>query len=375
MAAAAALTLDDVPAVNVADYKEDINSQRMCVIDVPTIYIEATPDNAIGVDRVTSNFRLIEQAKFCEVLDLTREIAPAKNNHVKRIWLKLVDILKPTLRPEEQNSEVQQFVEHYFNRIVNLIEQVDIVDEHVDVSTCGISFDPLRMYVNEESGPMLVSSELTTVGEYSFYSQMPTDDAREEARQLTNDSLLNRLYYCAQHHERTLCFETSYLYNSSLKIMTLAFAYYVLVSLSAPIHRRSSNDLKSHYFSYILDMLIRTRLIKHWQLTSAGQSLLNDVTYNYDMKNPMVKICSLKTVRDRVNYTKQLLNQSPLGRIGDALNYDEYEKCLAENAVSLQGSTYYKFDTKFLTSVFLMSSMENIKTILAKMKDEDIVGF
>ncbi|ATZ81562.1 GrBNV_gp36-like protein [Drosophila innubila nudivirus] len=332
------------------------------VISVPTLYINANEES--GIDRIVSNLRVINYDKLVELMPIAIDINTVSKCMVAEKCNYLVNYLIKRLDTEDSAS-FMEFIK-FSSRIS---KDLDIDDDYYDVTTNGLSFDIIRKYINDPYTGVLKMAEPIEYMGYQFYSQIPEDENYNNTilniRQATNDTDFNRIQYHLTHFERTLTFTPGYVYNSTLKLKCLALFYVALYTESKPIEEHCSNDLKGNLLAYILDCVVRSRVIQAWQRDSASQKLTNDIIKNYDTRIHIIKLCQLKTSKERAQHFINLMRQNPeLQKFTSHLNFESYMECLRRTSLNIEGDTYYLLGSEFISSIAVnlpdLASLQNI---------------
>lgn len=332
------------------------------VISVPTLYVNA--DEMNGVDRIVSNLRVISYEKLIELMPYAIDINAMPKSVVSDKCNYLINYLVDRLKTDDANT-FMEFIK--FSSRVS--KDMDIDEDYYDVTTSGLSFDIIRQYVNDPHTGILKAAEPTTQFGYQLYSQIPDGPQYEqmvfEIRNQTNDTDFNRIQLHLSHFERTLTFTPGYVYSTTLKLKCLALFYVALYSESRPVTDYCSNDLKGNLLSYILDCVIRSRIIQAWQRDNATNRLANDMAKNYDSRIPYIKMCQLRTARERAqHFIDQLRNNKDLKKCLPHLNYDLYVECLNKSKLLIDGQTYYLLNSEFISHVAVnLPDLQSIKSV------------
>jgi hypothetical protein len=329
------------------------------VISIPMIYVNEKED---GEDECVQNLRIIKLEVLSKIMNIGINIAAASHDELVDIWENLMTILINSNKEKSNENEILQFLSF----TTKIGRDMDIEDEYIDsMNSSCISFDVIRQYVNDPTTTLLVSANPRNWGNATFYSQL--NDNQEvimRARAECNDTDMNRFHYCMKMFEKTLKFESGFVYNKTVKLMNLALMYLCLINNSNPIKCMSSNDLKSNILGYMIDVVVRSRTIQAWLRSPSSKILMSDIAHNYNDKQIMVNLCKLKTAKDRAKYMlSQLAKNKNTVNIAKCLSYETYEEVLAKSCMSIQDSRYYVFDNKFILAIVSMNSFNALKNL------------
>lgn len=346
------------------------------VINIPTLYVAAS-ENGVSdehVDQSTENLRVIPLDRLDTLMRLSLEISHATYDRLIELWEVLVEQLiryngAATTKDLNNEDEILRFLS-WASRAGR---SMDVGDDYVDTTNnVTISFDIIRHYVADEKTGMLKMAIVENWHDgqgniYSLYSQLSAtaDDTIERVRKEKNDTDLMRYHYCLQTYEKILRFERGYVFDRTIRLANLALLYLCLIAASRPIEFLSSNDLKSSYLGYMIDVVVRSRVIGAWQREPAGRIMINDLVHNYDDTVIMVQLCRLTTSRDRVKFMLNRLNDVKQARNAvQALSYESYEELLEQKAKRvINGIAYYVFDAAFLIAIASMQGFNALRSM------------
>lgn len=338
-------------------------SSRGVVISVPTVYV-ASSENGVSAqhpDRTTDNLRVLPIERLDELMRLGIEIPVASHDRLVELWNELVSRLIAYNREcagENGDSSNEREIIKFLDFASRVSRDMNVADEHVDsTANTAITFDVIREYTMNEHTTLLIDATAkpwvdSTSGEsYAFYSLLPTE-LWERVRRERNDTDLMRYHYCLQRFERTLRFEPGHIYDRTVRLANLTLFYLCLVSASWPIEYLSSNDLKAGLLGYMIDIVVRSRVIGAWQRDPAGCAMLSDLTRNYEDTQIMVQLCRLTSSRERAKF--MLGKFASVERVREAvrsISYDSYAELLESKAArEIDGVRYYAFDSAFLAA-------------------------
>ena len=349
--------LDSTP-IAVTDVKEP-----NVVIQVPTIYVHT--DEMNGSDKTTSNLRVIN---YDVLTDLTK-IAMDINSVDKAALIEKCNYLINYLVQHMGDNISTSFME-FIKFSTEIGKNLDIEDDYLDITTEGISFDVIRRYEVCPNTRVLISAEPAIAqGIYQLYSQVPLDEHYniniQNIRNEMNDTDLNRIHYCLLQFEKTLRFENGYIYSRILKLKCLALYYICLYMESNPLQNYCDNDLKGNMLSYILDCVVRSRVIQAWQRYPISKTLTHDISKNYNDRIHMIKLCQLPCARERAQYLIQIVRDKPeMQRYLQHINYDSYVSTLDKTKLVIENEEYYVFNNEFITSLAVnLSDLQSIQKL------------
>nr|WOJ45353.1 GrBNV_gp36-like protein [Apis mellifera nudivirus] len=341
------------------------------IINIPTLYIAAS-ENGVSdehVDQSTENLRVIPIDRLDTLMRLSLDIPHASYDRLIELWEIMVEQLIRYNGPIKDVASEDEILK-FLSWASRAGRSMDVGDDYVDTTNnVSITFDIIRHYVADEKTGMLkmATAENWHDGQgniYSFYSQL-ADNTIERVRKEKNDTDLMRYHYCLQTYEKILRFERGYVFDRTIRLANLALLYLCLIAASRPIEFLSSNDLKSSYLSYMIDVVVRSRVIGAWQREPAGRIMINDLVHNYDDTVIMVQLCRLTTSRDRVKFMLNRLNDVQQARNAvQALSYEAYEELLEQKAKRvINNVTYYVFDASFLIAIASMQGFNALRSM------------
>lgn len=343
------------------------------VINVSTLYIAC--DEQTGVDQVVSNLRVIDPQVLLDLVNMARQIL---DNTVDQCEYSTNLLNRLVNRHSKDVNNLLDFM----NKITAMSKSLELDDNFYDVTATNISFDRIRSYNVDPDTNILVSAEPTTYDHYQLYSQVQTamlhaDDQPDainlRIREATNDTDFNRMQYCLMCVEKFLLFREGYICESTAKLGNLALFHLCLVSESRPILNYSSNDLRGNILSYMIDMVVRSRLIQYWQRFPTTARLLNDMSRNYDNNNHVVRLCQMKSARDRAQHILNSLKNvkdTNTTSLTDTLNYDLYHETLQLFRLTIDGIEYYHLGSEFILKLGTSSINTGPRALMATDADE-----
>lgn len=335
------------------------------VVNLPLIYVSADEDE--HPDESIDNYRVLEFDRLAEIMRVAIRIAGADRDEEMSIWKTLTDLL---MRYNKNENGREEPVLAFLDFIGTISRDLKIDDEYVDSTQSCITFDVIRRYTNDPTTGLLIGSEPEpTEDGLQLYSQTSNDEARiMRIRRERNDTDMNRFHYCLSAFDKTLRFIPGYVYNRTVKVINLALAHLCLISASHPIEGYSSNDLKSNVLAYIIDVVIRSRVIQAWQRDPASRVLMSDLTNNYDKDNVLVALCKLKGPKERAKLLLHEFSKAPeCAELCEQLSYESYEQLLERSRRNIHGRVYYAFDNQFLLELLKLNSFEAMRQFAMKL--------
>lgn len=338
---------------------EDV-SKHGVIINVPTFYISCDEQN--GYDQSIMNLRVIDSKVLLDLVNMVRQILENSVDQCEfstKLMNRLVNM---------HSQDINNLLD-FMNKITTMSRSLDLDDNFYDLTSTNISFDRIRNYVvDPETGVLQTAEPTTYMDKYQLYSQLyntgthdeiyDPENMQLEIRKATNDSDFNRMQYYLLCVEKFLLFREGYVCESTAKLGNLALFHLCLISESRPIMAYSSNDLRGNILSYMIDMVVRSRVIQMWQRYPTTARLLNDMVRNYDGNNHLVKLCQMKSARDRAQYILNSLKNikdNTTNGITDTLNYDAYFTTLQQFQLVVDGKNYYSLGNEFITKLGMAS--------------------
>lgn len=336
------------------------------IINVPLIYVSA--DDIPSKDRIVPNLRVVKYEELESLITIASRISSADKKETMELSNKLLNYLishkNDNVSNEDSMNASIEAIADYIKFHGEMTNEIDLDDDYVDPTTDCISFDVIRQYiVNPENG-VLVSAENTSINGYQLYSQLPEDRYFEHVmhiRQLTNDTDYMRMQYYLSVFEKILTFQPGYCFNSTMKITNLSLFYLCLYTVSMPIDKLCSYDIKSNMIGYMIDLIARSRCIQAWQRDDSSKKLLKDMILNHNNENHIIQLCQLPTPKQRANYILNLLaKKQELKHLTQSLTYDMYTGLLEDCSQHIENETYYLFDNAFIIKLMdRMPSLQN----------------
>lgn len=338
-----------VPLVEVASHG--------VIVPVPMICVNC---DDLQDDQAIKNYRVIRYDVLQELMNKAKHIEAAG-------YIDQLEISERFVKDMIDSNKQSKDTEHMLNCVTmfgDLGRSIDVDDTFVDASTEGITFDPIRVYKNDKTG-LLVSHAHTTWRGLSFYSQFGDDEPlKARVRREMNETDLNQMYYMLECFEKSLLFHKTRVCNYTVKVTNLCLFYLSLIDNSRPIENMCDTDLKNNIMGYLIDVVVRSRVITKWRLNPCSKNLILDMVRNYNDQNHMVVMCKLETPRERAEYILKALSESPeTHKVVANLSYGEYEKVLEQSAYAINGSRYYVFKSEFVHSIVATQGFATLNTI------------
>lgn len=341
--------------------------QHGVVFSVPLIYINA--DESITVDKVISNLRVMNKNSLTELTKIASDISCADKSGQLLICDQFVTRLSSS-----QDGEYGKFIE-FLKWGGQIAKDLDVDEEYVDSSSMGITFDLIRNYIVDSNTNVLISAEPIAIDGIQLYSQLGGNrDAIQSIREATNDTDLNRIQFCLAHFEKQLTFSPGYVLNQTIKIINLAFFFMCLYSESSPVLGYSSNDLKGNILAYIVDVVVRSRVMQAWQRDNNTKILLSDLSKNYDNRHNIIKLSQLTSARERAQFFLNLIkNKGEVAKVIDQNFYNRYISVLEKFKLSIDGCDYYLLGASFIAELgtILPDNILNIQELCQKINIDD----
>lgn len=335
------------------------------IVPVPMICVNC---DDVKDDQAIKNYRVIRYEVLEELMNKAKRIETAG-------YIDQLEISERFVKDMIDSNKQSKDTEHMLNCVTmfgDLGRSIDVDDTFIDASTEGITFDPIRAYRNDKTTGLLVSHAHTTWCGLSFYSQFGDDEQqlKERVRRQMNETDLNQMYYMLECFEKSLLFHKTRVCNHTVKVTNLCLFYMSLIDNSRPIENMCDTDLKNNIMGYLIDVVVRSRVITKWRLNPCSKNLIMDMVRNYNDHNHMVMMCKLETPRERAEYILKALSESPeTHRAVASLSYSEYEKVLEQSAYTINDGRYYVFKSQFIHSIVATQGFATLNTINSNTND------
>lgn len=338
---------------------DEVRLKNLCLVKVPYIYAHAGD----GHDKISHNLRAIDYKVLTDLVSLALKIPILDNEESASMTYALIEeIINSTT---EKEAAIYEFIRY----IASMAENFELIDQYCDATNTGISFDMIRRY-HCDNDLLLVYTEPATYEGCAFYSQLPPEQV-PVVRQAMNDSDFNRMQYVLLHFEKILTFEPGYATDKTIRFINLTLFYTLLYIKSLRVEFHCTVDLRANITGFLIDAIVRTRVIQHWQQQPQSQKLLMDLTNNHDKNNYIVQMCHIDTPRERANFVRQALLRTlnkqqlaeknklmdqpipisslmPIKTLLDEFTYDWYMELVEASRIVVEDEPYYVFDNNFI---------------------------
>lgn len=269
---------------------------------IPWFYVNVDENKK---HEILSNLYTIEYEKLQSFVPISESIECGGTMNQMKLFNKIVNMSNFDNNDNITQSNIKACSS--FNEIQNNIE---LDGTCVDVSLKSIEFDSFRKYENDpETGLLINVAEDVQLYDCSFYTQL-TENCVLEARKLSNDSDLNRIYYILKMFENSMTFHEDRVPSSCTKLMNICLYYILLIQNATPVRDHCSKYLSHNIIGFMADAFIRSRVLTHWRNNSCRAYLMQDLVTNYSRENLLVNLCRLNTPQERVDYLKQYFQQA-----------------------------------------------------------------
>lgn len=331
------LSLSDSPPITFVQMK----LEGYVAIEVPELYISAEdqfPDVAIG------NLRAIKYEALVDLHQLALKVLDKKSNQ-HEISTEILDRLSLTFEEGDEASDVLDWMK----AITTTADKLQLSDRFVDMgATPPPQSDKIKKFVNDPETRLMVGCRDVPYMGYHFYSQIEDPEVVRRVRLACSDTDYNQMQLYLKYLENMLLLTPGYICEDTTKITNIALVFLLHVIDSRPIEGKSTNDLRGNYLGYLMDFLLRSRLIHAWQRNENTRRLLEDMKKNYEPDNFMVKLCALPTAAERAQFFISSLKRKDKFNLGDKLKYSEYERHLKKYTFFIEGRFYYCFGTDYI---------------------------
>ncbi|XP_060853419.1 uncharacterized protein LOC132931552 [Rhopalosiphum padi] len=240
----------------------------------------------------------------------------------------------------------------------NFQSQLDVDDIFVDISHETISFNTIRHYETDPNTGLLVNTYEQPVNGYHFYSQIRNEDERLYVKQMTGETDLNQMYYILQKFKESLLFKPNRVCNYTSKLINICVLYLVLESHGIPVRGNYLSYVDTNIISFMIDCIVRSRILSHWKHNPCTKQLISDLITNYNKNNMLVTVCKFETARERAQFLCDQIKQH--GNFTKSISYSEYEKLIKRFENRIHDQMYYNFDKMFLMSLIELPSFTAI---------------
>lgn len=331
------------------------------VINVPYLCINA--DEVNGRDEaIMPNLRAINYDKLFDLMNVAVKIPDATNEQQIDLYHQFINII---IQTSAQSVDDISHIMNFLKFAAQLGKDIDVNDNYSDINTNGISFDIIRKYVTDQTtGILLSANPIVHDSTIQLYSQLSNEQNVLNIRKLYNDTDFNRIQYYLTCFEKTLMFRPGFVYSRTVKVTNLALFYLCLLNHSRPIDKLCSNDLKANFLGYIIDAILRSRVIQAWQKEASSKKLLSDLVKNYDKNNHILNLCQLNSAKMRAQYFLNQLSKKPeLSEYINHINYKSYETLIDKFKQVIDGKEYYMLGSQFITDAATMPDIKMFSKI------------
>lgn len=341
------------------------------LIHVPLIYTET--DEMNGTDVIVPQIRVINFPTLIKLMEMAEDIPSAIKDAQIDKCSQFVTLLTsdPRMTNDKESSQKLNSLMTLIQTFTSVSKQLDVDEVYVDIGTKGLSFDRLHMYNLDSNSGLLISTEEVEFEGKRLYSQFKDSKDMERVAKILHDSPYNRIQRQLKFFEQTLIFTPGYLYNSTVQWLNLSLLYMCLYQSSYPIKNRCRTDLKCNMLGYIVDLIVRSKAVHHWQRNHNSRQLLKDLKANYKLQY-WVELVQLETAKQRAHFFLAKLKDSRNGyELAKAINYEAYENYLNNiDRVTVDGRQYYIFNSSFVTQIIkLMPTHQAFDSIVASMNE------
>lgn len=331
------------------------------VINVPYLCISADEFNGRD-EAIMPNLRAINYDRLTELMNIAVTIPHATDEQQIDLYHNFINII---IQSATQSVDNISHIMDFLNFAAQLGKDIDVDDNYIDINTNGISFDIIRKYITDPITGILMSADpIVHDSNIQLYSQLSNEQDVLEIRKLYNDTDFNRIQYYLTCFEKTLMFRSGFVYSRTVKVTNLALFYLCLLNHSRPIDKLCSNDLKANILSYIIDVILRSRVIQAWQKEASSKKLISDLLKNYDKNNHILNLCQLNSAKMRANYFLNQLSKKPeLSEYIDHIKYESYETLIDRFKQVIDGKEYYMLGSQFITDAATMPDIKMFSKI------------
>lgn len=332
-------------------------------ITIPWFYVNC---DEFSEHRSVDNLYFINYHKLCEIMTCYMDIENGDNDtQIDSVCPKLFKLLKTKEKHIDDNDKVTSTIYKQIQVILSSIQLFgnfqslfEVDDEFVDISHETISFNTIRQYKNDDMTGLLLESKEHVVNGYHFYSQVPTNEEKMHIRELTMETDLNQMYFILQKFKDSLLFKPNRVCNYTSKIISICILYLVLESHAIPVRGHYLYYADTNIISFMIDCIIRSRVLSHWKNNPCTRQLINDLMTNYNKINLLVSVCRFDTARERAQFLCEQIKRR--SNVSKALSYNEYEQLIKRYVTKIDNVSYYNFDKIFLLSLVELPSFMTI---------------
>lgn len=357
----------------------ELINNKYVVINLPKIYVAA--DYMHDGDDSIKNLRAIEYEKLLYFVNKYSNILSADvgtcQYFIREIFEDLEKIQPHINDPNDKENrtfifQILQIISDSYNTSYKFEQNFMSID-----ACKHLTFDVIRKYTIDPETNLLETVEerqwfCKRTNKYvSFYSQL-TDDEVSQVRREFNDTELNRIHYVLMTYENILLFRPNYILDYMIRYLTVSAFMICLCSHSININGFSLNDLIPHYLCYMLDIIIRTRLVTAWQKDPHCRALLKDMAYNYEknyLSNSVLIEDPIERAKVVLSELKRYYNEMPdppIQSMLENLDLNDYITLLNNCSININDKIYYEFNTQTFENLLLSGTMRNIKDVCSQ---------
>lgn len=342
------------------------------LISLPRIYVSADKN---GIDEGTQNFRSIPESIIPSLWVMCSNIEFSNVDEQTAICKELIKQLTATCKENKNIESIMPYISK-IQEIVESAKTFDVDDLYINTNCSSVTFDPIRIFENDEITGLLKNMvPIQVMNNISFYSELLDPSHEMLIRAQCNDTDINRFYYILLEFEKTILFHPTRILNSTSKMINIILFFILLCSHSRPVSDRCANDLIVNLFVYILDLIVRSRLITAWHRYEETRTLLRDFCKNYSKDNLSVMINQYDDEETRANIVLSKIVNLYVSRGGDPnkcsfVKFAEYKQILNEHILIIDNKNYFDFGVNFLTKLLSSNMFTMLNEILndSKMK-------
>jgi hypothetical protein len=232
------------------------------------------------------------------------------------------------------------------------LKKMQLEDDYINSFVAGTSFDLIRRYTSDLSTGLLQDVRPENFNDVHLYSQLADVAKVIQVRTKMNDSDYNRAQYVLEIMSQRLSFKTNMAYDKTIKVTNAYMCLLCMLQLSELVPGFCVDDLRNHYFSQIMDILIRSRIIADWRRTTFGRAMLASMKGSKIEDEFLIEMCNTETAKDRAALVIRLLAKDErCKKFARMLNYDTYITALEKTSIVVDSVAYYVLGTSFLIDV------------------------
>jgi len=342
---------------------DQLQPDQVCV-ELPWIFVNIDDDKN---HEFISSYKVIDFSILQSLMKYAPKIETGDNKEQMDVMADLLAKINTTDDNETGLMTNAKKLLDAFTVIGKIYDDMDVCDNFVDITYEAITFNPIRLYVNDKNTRLLVSAKETVVDGISFYSQLDPNntDLKLKIREKMNEDDLNQIYYVLEKFRESLLFKPTRICNMSIKILNMCILFLAIDNHSVPLRDKYLKDYYWNLIGYMMDVLIRSRVIQYWHKYPCTQQLLKELTNNYNKLNTMVAICKLTKAKDRAEYIINRIRAGPKGELFKADTYNSYINIINKYVFRNGNDVYYNFTQESMQNVLQLQCIE----LIISMKD------